>query len=78
MKSVIVLMMSLMLAGPVSAADWVQGVLEALRAEYGFPGASVAWTGLDETVDVRTTGFADPEAGLPMTPETTQLQQQNV
>lgn len=73
MKSVIALMMSLVLAGPVSAADQVQGVLDTLRAEHGFPGASVAWMGPDGAVHVRTTGFADPEAGLPMTPETRML-----
>jgi len=73
MKSVIALLMSLVLAGPVSAGDRVQGILDTLRAEHGFPGASVAWTGPDGTVHVRTTGFADPEAGLPMTAETRML-----
>ncbi|WFE75198.1 serine hydrolase [Roseinatronobacter sp. S2] len=73
MKSLIALMMSLVLTGPVIAADRVQGVLDALRAEHGFPGASVAWTGPDGAVHVRTTGFADPEAALPMTAETRML-----
>ncbi|MGY6550244.1 MAG: serine hydrolase domain-containing protein [Roseinatronobacter sp.] len=67
------LMISLVLAGPVIAGDRVQGVLDALRAGHGFPGASVAWTGPDRLVQARTTGFADPEAGLPVTPDTRML-----
>lgn len=41
MKSVIALLMSLVLAGPVIAGGRVQGVLDTLRAEHGFPGSSV-------------------------------------
>jgi len=69
MKSVIAFMMGLVLAVPAVAGDRVQDVLDALRAEHAFPGASVAWTGPDGTVQVRATGFADPDAGLPMTPQ---------
>ena len=73
MKSVIAFLVGLVLASPAVAGNRVQDVLDALRAEHGFPGASVAWTGPTGAVQVRTTGFADAEAGLPMTPESRML-----
>ena len=42
MKSVIAYIMGLVLAGPAVAGDRGQDVLDALRAERAFPGASVA------------------------------------
>jgi D-alanyl-D-alanine carboxypeptidase len=54
---------------PALAADRVQEVMHVLRAEHGFPGASVAWTGAEGAVQMRATGWADPEAGVLMTPE---------
>lgn len=73
MKSLIAFMIGLFLAGPTVAGDRLQDILDALRAEHAFPGASVAWTGPDGAVQARTTGFADPDAGLPMTPESRML-----
>ena len=73
MKSLIAFMIGLFLAGLAVAGDRLQDVLDALRAEHAFPGASVAWTGPDGTVQVRATGFADPDAGLPMTPQSRML-----
>ena len=57
------------LLSPALAEDPVQEVLEALRTEHGFPGASVAWTGADEAVETRATGWAHPDAEVPMTPD---------
>ena len=51
----------------------MQEVLDALHAEHGFPGASVAWAGGDRVVQMRASGWADPEAEVPMTPESRML-----
>jgi len=61
------------LLSPALAEDPVQEVLDALRTEHGFPGASVAWTGADGAVQTRATGWADPDAGVPMTPDSRML-----
>lgn len=61
------------LLSPALAEDPVQEVLDALHAEHGFPGASVAWAGGDRVVQMRATGWADPEAEVPMTPESRML-----
>ena len=55
------------------AADPVQEVMDALHADHGFPGASVAWAGADGAVQTRVTGWADPDAWVPMTPESRML-----
>ncbi len=73
MKSVTAFVLGLFLAGPSDAGDRLQDILDALRAEHAFPGASVAWIGPAGAVQARTTGFADPDAGLPMTPESRML-----
>ena len=73
MKSVTAFVLGLFLAGPSTAGDRLQDILDALRAEHAFPGASVAWTGPDGALQERTTGFADPDAGLPMTSDSRML-----
>lgn len=73
MKLVTAFVLGLFLAGPSIAGDRVQDILDALRAEHAFPGASVAWIGPDGAVQARTTGFADPDAGLPMTSDSRML-----
>ena len=45
-----------------------QEALDALRREYGFPGATAAFILPDGTVEMAATGFADLEAREPMTP----------
>jgi D-alanyl-D-alanine carboxypeptidase len=64
---------SVALLSPALAEDPVQQVLDALRTEHAFPGASVAWTGADKAVETRATGWADPDAGVPMAPESRML-----
>ena len=44
-----------------------QSALDALRKEYGFPGATAAYVLKDGTTGVAATGVADVEAGTPMT-----------
>jgi len=46
---------SVAFVSPTLAADRVQEAMDALRADHGFPRASVAWTGADaaEREDVR-------------------------
>lgn len=73
MKTLIAFTISLALGLPAAAGDGIQELLDALRAEHGFPGVSVAWTGADGAVEVRASGLADPEAGVPMTPESRTL-----
>ncbi len=63
----------LALCAPPRAGDGVPGVLEALRSEHGFPGATVAWIGSDGSVQSRATGWADPDAELPMAPDSRML-----
>jgi D-alanyl-D-alanine carboxypeptidase len=72
-KALIAFGISLALGLPAAAGDGVQEVLDALRAEHGFPGVSVAWTGTDGAVEMRASGLADLEAGVPMTPESRTL-----
>lgn len=73
MRTLIAFTASLALSLPAAAGDRVQEVLDALQAEHGFPGVSVAWTGSDGAVEARASGLADPEAGVPMTPESRTL-----
>jgi D-alanyl-D-alanine carboxypeptidase len=63
----------LTLAAPVLASDPVQDLLEVLRAEHGFPGASVAWVAPGGILETRVTGWSDPVAADPMTPTTRML-----
>ena len=44
-----------------------QSALDALRRDYGFPGATAAYVLKDGTAGVAATGVADVEAGTPMT-----------
>ena len=69
MKALVALAVGLALVSPAMAQDRVQDVLEALRAEHGFPGATVAWVAEKGEVQTRAGGFADPDAGIPMSPE---------
>lgn len=61
------------LMSPALAADPVQEVMGALHADHGFPGISVAWAGAGGAVQTRVTGWADPDAGVPMTPQSRML-----
>jgi D-alanyl-D-alanine carboxypeptidase len=72
-KTLIAVTASLVLGLPAVAGDGIQEVLDALRAEHDFPGVSVAWTGSDGAVEMRVSGLADPEAGVPMTPNSRTL-----
>lgn len=69
MKAVIACVLSLGLALPAMASDAVQDVLDSLREAHGFPGATAAWVGADDRVQTRATGWADPDAAVPMTVE---------
>jgi len=46
----------------------IQGVLDSLRAADGFPGATAAVVGADETIQAFATGVADREDSTRMTP----------
>ncbi len=50
-----------------------QAELEALHAQYRFPGATAAFILPDGTVDVFAVGLADVELGIPMVPESRML-----
>lgn len=50
-----------------------QAELDAVRAEYGFPGATAAYALPDGPVDGVATGSADVDAGMPMTPDSRML-----
>jgi len=50
-----------------------QAELDALRREYGFPGATAACVLPDGTCRGAATGFADSEHGTPMTPQSRML-----
>ncbi|MCB2173859.1 beta-lactamase family protein [bacterium] len=50
-----------------------QAELDALRREYGFPGATAAYVLPDGTCEVAATGFSDSEHGTPMTPQSRML-----
>jgi len=69
MKFAMVLAFVQVIAVPAWAGDLVQTTLDDLHAEHGFPGATVAWSGADGVVHSRATGWADPDAGVPMTVE---------
>jgi D-alanyl-D-alanine carboxypeptidase len=63
---------------PTSAAasDLVedfQSALDAFQKQYGFPGATAAYVLQDGTIGVAATGFADIEAGTPMTAQSRML-----
>lgn len=51
----------------------VEALLEAFREAYSFPGATVAYALPDGTVETVAVGFADVEAGVPMTPRSRML-----
>lgn len=51
----------------------VQALLESYQDTYGFPGATVGYVLPDGTVDTVAVGFADVEAGIPMTPQSRML-----
>lgn len=66
----------LALTGPVYAQsqdDRLQELLETFRQDYGFPGATAAIALADGSLVTAATGFADVEAGTPMSPETPML-----
>jgi D-alanyl-D-alanine carboxypeptidase len=73
MKAAATFAFGLVLAVPALAVDPVQSVLDTLHAEHDFPGASVAWIGADEVLQTRATGWADPEARVPMTQDSRML-----
>jgi D-alanyl-D-alanine carboxypeptidase len=73
MRSAAVFAIGLALAFPAWAGDALQAELDALRAEHGFPGATVGWIGAEGTVQTRTTGWSDPDARAPMTPDSRML-----
>ena len=50
-----------------------QSALDAFQKQYGFPGATAAYMLPDGTVGVAATGFADIEAGTPMTVQSRML-----
>jgi len=50
-----------------------QAELEALRAQYRFPGATAAYILPDGTLNVFAVGLADVELGIPMVPESRML-----
>ncbi|HDQ00799.1 MAG TPA: class A beta-lactamase-related serine hydrolase [bacterium] len=51
----------------------VQAVLDSLRHEYKFPGATAAYILPDGTVETVATGLADVELNIPMTPQSRML-----
>ncbi|MFO0848488.1 MAG: serine hydrolase domain-containing protein [Gemmataceae bacterium] len=69
--ALLLLLVSPLAAEPPDLAplrEKVQTKLDALRAENGFPGASVAVAFADGRTLAATTGFADPDAKTPLTP----------
>ncbi len=66
------LALALLLWATVTGADPVQETLDALRASHDFPGATVAWAD-SAALEVRATGWADPDGRVPMAPETRML-----
>jgi D-alanyl-D-alanine carboxypeptidase len=56
-----------------AVAGQVQAVLARLRAEQAFPGATAAWVLPDGTLGTAAIGWADREAGVPMTPDARML-----
>ncbi|AHM03661.1 beta-lactamase [Roseibacterium elongatum DSM 19469] len=64
------------LCGPAwsdTLADRMQGVLDEVRQDYGFPGATAAIALPDGQVVTVASGLADIEAAIPMTPQTRML-----
>lgn len=53
-------------ADSVNPGDAFRETLDALRASYGFPGATAAYLWKDGTAGVAASGFADVEEGTPM------------
>lgn len=51
----------------------LEALLESFREAYGFPGATAAYALPDGTVETVAVGFADIEAGIPMTPRSRML-----
>jgi D-alanyl-D-alanine carboxypeptidase len=56
-----------------SAGSAVRQVLAEFHETYRFPGATVAYATEDGTVEAFAIGYADVEAGIPMTPESRML-----
>jgi len=54
-------------------ADRFQAELEALQAQYRFPGATAAYRLPDGTIGAAACGLADVESSLPMTPDSRML-----
>jgi len=73
MRIVTAIAFALALAFPALAGDHVQEVLDDMRAAHGFPGATLAWTGDDGAVQVRVTGWSDPDTDAPMAPDSRML-----
>jgi len=65
--------LALALAAPAQAQDRVQEGLEELRAAHGFPGATVARVGAEGSIQAWSTGWSDPEARVPMDPNSRML-----
>ncbi|WP_300533520.1 serine hydrolase [uncultured Mameliella sp.] len=61
------------LAEAGSAGSAVRQVLAEFHETYRFPGATVAYATEDGTVEAFAIGYADVEAGTPMTPESRML-----
>lgn len=60
-------------AGGSTLADRFQAELEALQAQYRFPGATAAYRLPDGTIGAAACGLADVESSLPMTPDSRML-----
>jgi len=61
------------LSKTATTPDVFQQTLDALRRRHGFPGATAAYVWTDGTSGTAATGFADVEAGRPMTPDSRML-----
>lgn len=57
----------------VDLRDAFQMTLDSLQKAYGLPGATAAYVWTDGTKGIAAAGFADIEAGTPMTPESRML-----
>lgn len=59
--------------GNIILKDAFQTTLDSMRESHGFPGATAAYVWKDGTIGVASSGFADVEAGTPMTPKSRML-----
>lgn len=60
-------------AATTGLAEDFQSALDSFQKKYGFPGATAAYVLRDGTTGVAATGFADMEAGTPMTTQSRML-----